>query len=201
MNILILDTVDKKLTAKLGESATTNPVFTAHYYDSASGVIEHSSDGAISGTSAVDVVTAPNASKKRIIKEVTVFNGDDKTHELTLMINNDGVERIIYKGDIQQGKTFVLSSMLGVAVAGTPSEADVTTQHSIQGDGSAGDPVQLVGDEATPDGDSYYGTNNKGAKGYYELQVLNEDQKRKITYGTEEPTGGADGDIYMQYDD
>ena len=28
---------------------------------------------------------------------------------------------------------------------------------------------------------------------------LNADQKRKITYGTADPTGGADGDIYLQY--
>ena len=30
-------------------------------------------------------------------------------------------------------------------------------------------------------------------------QNLNADQKRKITYGTADPSGGSDGDIYMQY--
>ena len=30
---------------------------------------------------------------------------------------------------------------------------------------------------------------------------LNADQKRKITYGTADPTGGSDGDIYLQYED
>lgn len=29
---------------------------------------------------------------------------------------------------------------------------------------------------------------------------LNADQKRKITYGTADPTGGSDGDIYLQYE-
>lgn len=29
---------------------------------------------------------------------------------------------------------------------------------------------------------------------------LNADQKRKITYGTADPTGGNDGDIYLQYE-
>ena len=30
---------------------------------------------------------------------------------------------------------------------------------------------------------------------------LNADQIRKITHGSSEPQGGADGDIYMQYED
>ncbi|MBM7579997.1 phage tail-collar fiber domain-containing protein [Jeotgalibacillus terrae] len=30
--------------------------------------------------------------------------------------------------------------------------------------------------------------------------TLNPDQKRKITFGTAEPTGGSDGDIYFQYE-
>ena len=30
--------------------------------------------------------------------------------------------------------------------------------------------------------------------------TLEADRKRKITYGTAEPTGGSDGDIYIQYE-
>ncbi|MBM7577659.1 hypothetical protein [Jeotgalibacillus terrae] len=30
--------------------------------------------------------------------------------------------------------------------------------------------------------------------------TLNPDQKRKITFGTTEPTGGSDGDVYFQYE-
>lgn len=41
---------------------------------------------------------------------------------------------------------------------------------------------------------------NHNHSGTYE-PVLNADQKRKITYGTADPSGGSDGDIYMQYDD
>ena len=33
--------------------------------------------------------------------------------------------------------------------------------------------------------------------GTYE-PVLNADQKRKITFGTADPSGGSDGDIYLQ---
>jgi len=35
--------------------------------------------------------------------------------------------------------------------------------------------------------------------GSYET-TLNADQKRKITYGTAAPSGGVDGDIYLQHD-
>lgn len=34
--------------------------------------------------------------------------------------------------------------------------------------------------------------------GTYE-PVLNADQKRKMTYGTADPSGGSDGDFYFQY--
>jgi hypothetical protein len=50
------------------------------------------------------------------------------------------------------------------AASGTVISAD-----SITGDGSAGTPLQLVGDSASPGNSYYYGTNSSGTKGYYAL--------------------------------
>lgn len=47
--------------------------------------------------------------------------------------------------------------------------ATVETDMSVTGDGSAGTPVKLVNDEATPGNSKYYGTNASGAKGYHAL--------------------------------
>lgn len=47
--------------------------------------------------------------------------------------------------------------------------ATVETDMSVTGDGSAGTPVKLVNDEATPGISKYYGTDNGGEKGYHDL--------------------------------
>ncbi len=43
------------------------------------------------------------------------------------------------------------------------------TADSVQGDGSFGNPVELVNDNATPGNDQYYGTNAIGTKGFFPL--------------------------------
>jgi hypothetical protein len=45
----------------------------------------------------------------------------------------------------------------------------VSTVNSATGNGTAGSPVQLVGDVNSPGNSFYYGTNGSGAKGYYTL--------------------------------
>lgn len=47
--------------------------------------------------------------------------------------------------------------------------ATVETDMSVTGDGSAEDPVKLVGDEEAPGNDKYYGTNEVGEKGFHDL--------------------------------
>ena len=58
----------------------------------------------------------------------------------------------------------------------------VATQHSLTGGGdlSADLTLSLVGDAASPGNDKYYGTNNAGARGFYDL-----------------PAGGGGGDIAL----
>lgn len=45
----------------------------------------------------------------------------------------------------------------------------INTDQSVQGDGTAGNKVKLVNDNATPGNSKYYGTDGGGAKGYFAL--------------------------------
>jgi hypothetical protein len=53
-----------------------------------------------------------------------------------------------------------------IAAGGTALQS-VTTTDSIQGAGTSGSPVELVGDSATPGNSYFYGTNSSGVKGWY----------------------------------
>jgi uncharacterized protein (TIGR02145 family) len=57
------------------------------------------------------------------------------------------------------------------ATNGTPMSNTVSTDHSVDGNGSVGDPIQLVGDVAAPDPLSYYGTDVFGARGFHPIEV------------------------------
>ena len=167
MNIIVLDSANKKLTGVLAESATTQPVFTCHYYDSDTGITEASSDGAFNSTTPVDMVAAPTA--KRIIKEITIYNGDDKDHTVAVMLDNDGTARIIWKGVVKESASVFLSEAEATRDTKVSITTTVETADSIEGDGSDGDKIKLVGDVATPDNDKYYGTDDGGNKGYHSL--------------------------------
>jgi hypothetical protein len=52
---------------------------------------------------------------------------------------------------------------------GSGGISSVTTADSVQGDGSSGSPIKLVGDSASPGASMYYGTNGSSAKGWYNL--------------------------------
>ena len=66
--------------------------------------------------------------------------------------------------------------------------------------GSAADTVTEGNDSRLSDAREPTSHGNEKHSTNYEPE-LNADQKRKITYGTADPTGGSDGDIYLQYED
>jgi len=67
------------------------------------------------------------------------------------------------------------------------------TVHHISGTGNAAG--KNVGT-----GPNQVAAGNHNHDGVYE-PFLDSDRKRKISYGTADPTGGNDGDIYLQYED
>ena len=105
--MLILDTTTKSLKINLTQAPTTNNLdFTAAYIDSASSIIEGANDGTTNGTTDVTLVAAPQNSAKRIVKYITVYNGDTAAATFNLKYDNNGTQRQIVKITLQPGSTW-----------------------------------------------------------------------------------------------
>lgn len=90
MATLVLDGTTKTIQAVMsGAAATSNPDFTVAYADStSSSLTEGSNDGALNGTTAVTLVSAPSASTRRVVKWVTIQNKDTAAVTVTVTFNN-----------------------------------------------------------------------------------------------------------------
>ena len=113
MNILILDTTAKSITAVMaGAAATTNPDFTSHYADVTTVFTEGSNDGVMNGTTPVTLVAAPSASTRRIIKAISIQNRDTAAATVTVNLVSAGGTRQIWKGILQVGDTWTLDGVI-----------------------------------------------------------------------------------------
>jgi len=108
MSTLILDTTTKSIQVSMsGAAATTNPDFTAAWADNNStNFIEGASDGTLSGTTDVSVVSAPAAGYRRIIKYITIENKDTAPVTITVKYDNNGTQRTIAKVTLNVGDTW-----------------------------------------------------------------------------------------------
>ena len=90
MATLVLDGTTKTIQAVMsGAAATSNPDFTVAYADStSSSLTEGSNDGALNGTTAVTLVSAPSASTRRVVKWLTIQNKDTAAVTVTVTFNN-----------------------------------------------------------------------------------------------------------------
>lgn len=90
MATLVLDGTTKTIQAVMSGAATTsNPDFTVSYADStSSSLTEGSNDGALNGTTAVTLVSAPSASTRRVVKWITIQNKDTAAVTVTVTFNN-----------------------------------------------------------------------------------------------------------------
>jgi hypothetical protein len=90
MATLVLDGTTKTIQAVMsGAAATSNPDFTVAYADStSSSLTEGSNDGALNGTTAVTLVSAPAASTRRVVKWLTIQNKDTAAVTVTVTFNN-----------------------------------------------------------------------------------------------------------------
>lgn len=132
MSTLVLDSTTKTIKAVMsGAAATTNPDFTAAYADSTtSSLVEGANDGALNGTTAVTLVSAPAASTRRVIKSLTIQNRDTASVTVTIIYDNNGTQRQLAKVTLAVNDTWTtdgtfnamgsLKSALGVV--------DLTTQ-------------------------------------------------------------------------
>lgn len=155
MQVIILDATTKKLQLVLGEAATTELDYTASWADStATDVTEGNSNGTSNDTTPVDIVAAPAASTRRIIKDISVYNNDNISHTLTINYNDNGTLRKIWSGTITSGAIWYLSRVLS-AGGGSPltTKGDIYVYGAINTRlGIGTDTYALVADSAEATG-------------------------------------------------
>ena len=108
MKTLVLDATTISIQVAMSTSAaTTNPTFVATYADNAgSGITEGATDGALNGSTDVTVVPAPSGSNRRVVKDITIYNGDTAAVTLFVKYDNNATQRTIAKVTLAVGDTW-----------------------------------------------------------------------------------------------
>jgi hypothetical protein len=108
MKTLVLDATTISIqVAMSGAAATTNPTFVATYADNAgSGITEGATDGSLNGSTDVSVVPAPSGSNRRVVKDITIYNGDTAAVTLFVKYDNNATQRTIAKVTLAVGDTW-----------------------------------------------------------------------------------------------
>jgi hypothetical protein len=108
MKTLILDGTAISLQAAMTTSAaTTNPTFVTNYADnSGSGITEGATDGSLNGSTDVSIVPAPTGSNRRIIKNITIYNGDTAAVTVLIKYDNNATQRTLVRVTLAVGDTW-----------------------------------------------------------------------------------------------
>lgn len=116
--LLALDSTTRKLQAKMASTATTtNCSVTCTYADSATSTFtEGIYPSVLNGTTLVDILPAPAASTRRVVKSINVFNNDTVTHTVTIYLNDNSTSYAIKKITLTTGASWA-SDDVSVEVA------------------------------------------------------------------------------------
>lgn len=108
MKTLVLDGTAISIQVAMSTSAaTTNPTFVATYADNAgSGITEGATDGQLNGSTDVTVVPAPTGSNRRVIKDITIYNGDSAAVTVFVKYDNNATQRTLAKVTLAVGDTW-----------------------------------------------------------------------------------------------
>ena len=108
MKTLVLDGTAISIQVAMSTSAaTTNPTFVSTYADNAgSGITEGATDGALNGSTDVTVVPAPTGSNRRVVKDITIYNGDTAAVTIFIKYDNNATQRTIAKVTLAVGDTW-----------------------------------------------------------------------------------------------
>ena len=106
--LLALDSTTRKLQAKMASTATTtNCSVTCTYADSATSTFtEGIYPSVLNGTTLVDILPAPAASTRRVVKSINVFNNDTVTHTVTIYLNDNSTSYAIKKITLATGASW-----------------------------------------------------------------------------------------------
>jgi hypothetical protein len=136
--MIILDSTLRKLQLKLSGATTTNELpFVVSYVDITSTTfIAGSSNGLSSGASSVDVLSAPGAATQRQVKFLSVQNNDTASATVTVIYNDNGTQRTIWKGLLAVGDNLQYTDGEGFRI--TNSDGSIKTASVGGGSGILG---------------------------------------------------------------
>jgi hypothetical protein len=108
MKTLVLDGTAISIQVAMSTSAaTTNPTFVATYADNAgSGITEGATDGVLNGSTDVSVVPAPTGTNRRVVKDITIYNGDTAAVTIFVKYDNNATQRTLAKVTLAVGDTW-----------------------------------------------------------------------------------------------
>lgn len=100
--MLVLSEITDKIEIKLGASHTANALqcysswrdITTTTYTPGRTIIDSN------GTTDAIIVPAPISSTQKVIDSISVYNADTILHNVTIKIDADGTEKILWKGDV-----------------------------------------------------------------------------------------------------
>lgn len=113
--MIILDATDKSLEVVLGGAVDTNELdITCHAVDtldsdqSVSDIVN--TNALTNGATPVEAMAAPASGHTRVIKSLTVFNGDTDPVQITVQLNEGGTRYKLTRVTIDPEETLVYSS-------------------------------------------------------------------------------------------
>lgn len=108
MQTLILDSTSASIqVAMSGAAATTNPTYTVAYADNnGTTFTEGANRGALNGSTDVTVVANPSSGYRRVVKDITIYNGDSAAVTIYLKYDVSATQRTIAKLVLAVGDTW-----------------------------------------------------------------------------------------------
>ena len=187
MKTLVLDGTAISIQVAMSTSAaTTNPTFVSTYADNAgSGITEGATDGALNGSTDVTVVPAPTGSNRRVVKDITIYNGDTAAVTIFVKYDNNATQRTIAKVTLAVGDTWttdgtfdtngnlkqslgtinLASQVTGTLPVGNGGTGATTLTGVLKGNGSSAFSAATAGTDylAPPSGTAILKANSGGA--------------------------------------
>ena len=111
MQTLILDSTSASIQVAMSTSAaTTNPTYTVAYADNnGTTFTEGANRGALSGSTDVTVVGNPSSGYRRVVKDITIYNGDSAAVTIFIKYDVSATQRTIAKLVLAVGDTWNFS--------------------------------------------------------------------------------------------